>query len=223
MDGAPDGGRVERMARIPLIDPDDPSADPEVRSTLLELRQRFGADTNYYLALGNNAAALRGILALGEASYFGQHLDLTLHRAGLSDRLRHQRVSLLSADAHRLRSERRTLGRQDQSPSGRHPPRRRVHTVGSGDRRYARTSTRMEPIDDELYGQLKEHLSDPCRGRAVSHRRYRQPRQSLPRHLSHRRRRVDRRRHRRNLPAPTPAATARRLKPIGRHQPESIG
>jgi alkylhydroperoxidase family enzyme len=64
------------MARIPLIDPDDPGADPEVRSTLLELRQRFGADTNYYLALGNNAAALRGILALGDASYFGQHLDL---------------------------------------------------------------------------------------------------------------------------------------------------
>ena len=26
--------------------------------------------------------------------------------------------------------------------------------------RYARTSTRMEPIDDELYGQLKKHLSD---------------------------------------------------------------
>jgi len=26
--------------------------------------------------------------------------------------------------------------------------------------RYARASTRMEPIDDELYGRLKEHLSD---------------------------------------------------------------
>ena len=66
------------MARIPLIDPDDPDGDPEVRSMLLDLRERFGGDTNYYLALGSNAAALRGILALGEASYFGDQLDFPL-------------------------------------------------------------------------------------------------------------------------------------------------
>ena len=66
------------MARVPLVDPDDPGVDAEVRATLLDLRQRFGTDTNYYLALANSAPALRAILALGEASYFGEHLDLGL-------------------------------------------------------------------------------------------------------------------------------------------------
>ena len=66
------------MARIPLIDPDDPTVDAEVRARLLDLRSRFGTDTNYYLALANSGPALAGILALGEASYFGKHLDLPL-------------------------------------------------------------------------------------------------------------------------------------------------
>ena len=42
------------MARIPLVDPDDPEADPKARSLLLRLRRRTGRDINVLRALANH-------------------------------------------------------------------------------------------------------------------------------------------------------------------------
>lgn len=53
------------MTRIPLVDPDDPNADPKARSLLLELRQRSGRDINVLRALANHPDLLETFLHLG--------------------------------------------------------------------------------------------------------------------------------------------------------------
>ena len=53
------------MARIPLIDPDDPDADPKARSLLLRLRQRTGRDINVLRALANHPDLLETFLHMG--------------------------------------------------------------------------------------------------------------------------------------------------------------
>ena len=53
------------MARIPLVDPDDPDADPKARSLLLRLRQRTGRDINVLRALANHPDVLESFLHMG--------------------------------------------------------------------------------------------------------------------------------------------------------------
>ena len=53
------------MARIPLVDPDDPGADPKARSLLLRLRQRTGRDINVLRALANHPDLMETFLHLG--------------------------------------------------------------------------------------------------------------------------------------------------------------
>jgi alkylhydroperoxidase family enzyme len=63
------------MARIPLLDPDDPSIDAEARDRLLRSRERLGGDINYFLALANSVEALDAVTAFNKAAYFGRHID----------------------------------------------------------------------------------------------------------------------------------------------------
>ena len=53
------------MTRIPLVDPDDPDADPKARSLLLRLRERSGRDINVLRALANHPDLLESFLHLG--------------------------------------------------------------------------------------------------------------------------------------------------------------
>jgi alkylhydroperoxidase family enzyme len=53
------------MTRIPLVDPDDPDADPKARSLLLRLRERTGRDINVLRALANHPDVLESFLHLG--------------------------------------------------------------------------------------------------------------------------------------------------------------
>jgi alkylhydroperoxidase family enzyme len=53
------------MARIPLVDPDDPNANPKARSLLLRLRERSGRDINVLRALANHPDMLESFLHLG--------------------------------------------------------------------------------------------------------------------------------------------------------------
>jgi alkylhydroperoxidase family enzyme len=53
------------MARIPLVDPDDPDADPKARSLLLRLRQRTGRDINVLRALANHPDLMETFLHMG--------------------------------------------------------------------------------------------------------------------------------------------------------------
>ena len=53
------------MARIPLVDPDDPHADPKARSLLLRLRERTGRDINVLRALAHHPDVLESVLHMG--------------------------------------------------------------------------------------------------------------------------------------------------------------
>jgi alkylhydroperoxidase family enzyme len=53
------------MARIPLVDPDDPDADPKARALLLRLRARMGRDINVLRALANHPDVMENFLHLG--------------------------------------------------------------------------------------------------------------------------------------------------------------
>lgn len=53
------------MARIPLVDPDDPEADPKARALLLKLRESAGRDVNVLRALANHPDVLESFLHLG--------------------------------------------------------------------------------------------------------------------------------------------------------------
>lgn len=64
------------MARIPLVNPDDPDAPG--REVLLAVRDQLGGDNNFFLALANNPEMLSGILSLGAAAYFGGKIDQRL-------------------------------------------------------------------------------------------------------------------------------------------------
>jgi alkylhydroperoxidase family enzyme len=58
------------MARLPLVDPDDPSADPAAREVLLGLRGKRGTiDPNVYRAIANHPEALRTMTAFGSVVY----------------------------------------------------------------------------------------------------------------------------------------------------------
>jgi alkylhydroperoxidase family enzyme len=53
------------VARIPLVDPDDPHSDPKARELLLRLRERYGADLNVLRALANHPDVMESFLHLG--------------------------------------------------------------------------------------------------------------------------------------------------------------
>jgi alkylhydroperoxidase family enzyme len=70
------------MARLPLVDPDDPGADPTAAALLGLVRaslERSDAvpwrDINVYRAMANHPAALEAILGLGQATYRGGSLS----------------------------------------------------------------------------------------------------------------------------------------------------
>jgi alkylhydroperoxidase family enzyme len=68
------------MARLPLIDPDDPGADPQARTLLAAVRAGLSAselpwqDINVYRAMANHPAAFGGLLTFGQAAYQGNSL-----------------------------------------------------------------------------------------------------------------------------------------------------
>ena len=73
--------------RLPLVDPDDPDADPGAAALLHLVRGGLSAgdlpwtDINVYRAMANHPDALSAVLSLGQASYMGgtlspQHREL---------------------------------------------------------------------------------------------------------------------------------------------------
>ena len=72
--------RLPQMGRIPLVDPDDPSAEPKARAVLGAVRAGLSrselpwSDINVYRAIGNHPDALESILQLGGAVYSGGSL-----------------------------------------------------------------------------------------------------------------------------------------------------
>ena len=70
------------MPRLPLVDPDDPDADPKATALLQAVRAGMvkrddlpWQDINVYRAMANHPDALAGILALGQAAYRGGSLS----------------------------------------------------------------------------------------------------------------------------------------------------
>ncbi len=64
------------MARLPLVDPDDPDADPKVRGLLGAIRAGMQdrddvpwTDINVYRAMANHADAFEALLGFGERVY----------------------------------------------------------------------------------------------------------------------------------------------------------
>ena len=58
------------MTRIPLVDPDDPNADPEAVRLLRAMGERYGGRTyNVLRGVANNPRALAGLSALGSGTY----------------------------------------------------------------------------------------------------------------------------------------------------------
>ena len=63
------------MARLPLVDPDDPNADPKARALLGAVRAGLAAgdapwtDINVYQAMANHADAFEGLIRFGEVAY----------------------------------------------------------------------------------------------------------------------------------------------------------
>lgn len=65
------------MARIPLVDPDDPGTDPRVRETLQAvsgMRDRTVAP-NVYRAVANHPEALQRLVEFGTTVYFANSLE----------------------------------------------------------------------------------------------------------------------------------------------------
>ncbi|MDQ1397752.1 MAG: hypothetical protein QOG64_3011 [Acidimicrobiaceae bacterium] len=64
------------MARLPLVDPDDPDADPAARSMLSAIRANLDRnddlpwhDINVYSAMANHPKALGALLGFGNVVY----------------------------------------------------------------------------------------------------------------------------------------------------------
>jgi alkylhydroperoxidase family enzyme len=60
------------MTRIPLIDSDDPDADPEARRVLkaVSATRKRAVDPNVYRAIANHPAALEAMVRFGTVVYF---------------------------------------------------------------------------------------------------------------------------------------------------------
>lgn len=57
------------MARIPLLNEDDPAATPEARAMLAAAKGSRGTVINLYRALANHPAAMEAFSALGAVVY----------------------------------------------------------------------------------------------------------------------------------------------------------
>lgn len=71
------------MARIPLLNDDDPSTPLEAQALLAASKSSRGRLINLYRALANHPAAMRGFSALGGAVY-GRDTSLTRKEAELA-------------------------------------------------------------------------------------------------------------------------------------------
>ncbi|MGE0697724.1 MAG: hypothetical protein AB7O57_01380 [Hyphomicrobiaceae bacterium] len=77
------------MARIPLVDENDPAAPADARARLLEAKQARGKLVNIYRALANRPAALAAFTAFANAVY----------RSGSSLAPQHAELAYLTATA----------------------------------------------------------------------------------------------------------------------------
>ncbi len=77
------------MARIPLLDENDPATPPEARERLLEAKRSRGRLINIYRAMANRPAAL--------AAFTG--LAATVYRSGTSLAPQHAELAYLTATA----------------------------------------------------------------------------------------------------------------------------
>jgi alkylhydroperoxidase family enzyme len=69
------------MGRLPLVDPDDPDADPKARALLGAVRAGLESradlpwrDINVYRAMANHPDAFEALLAFGHRAYSGNSL-----------------------------------------------------------------------------------------------------------------------------------------------------
>jgi alkylhydroperoxidase family enzyme len=62
------------VARIPLVDPDDPTTDPKAASILAAVREQFGTDFNVIRALANHPDALESFMGLQAEVYTSKRL-----------------------------------------------------------------------------------------------------------------------------------------------------
>lgn len=77
------------MARIPLLDENDPALDPEARASLEEARRSRGSLLNLHRALANRPEASRAFMQLIHAVY----------RKGSTLEPRHGELAYLTATA----------------------------------------------------------------------------------------------------------------------------
>jgi alkylhydroperoxidase family enzyme len=62
------------MARLPLVDPDDPGTDPAARDALLASVRGSSIQPNVYRAIANNPAVLRAVAHFGSVAYVNNSL-----------------------------------------------------------------------------------------------------------------------------------------------------
>ncbi len=68
------------MARLPLVDPDDPNADPAAAALLLKVRNRMEAqgapwrDINVYQAMANHPDIFSAMVSFGSTVYANNSL-----------------------------------------------------------------------------------------------------------------------------------------------------
>ena len=58
------------MSRLPLVDADDPTADPKARRILGIVRESRGVNLNIYKEMANHPELLRTFLNFGTVAYF---------------------------------------------------------------------------------------------------------------------------------------------------------
>lgn len=62
------------MARIPLVDPDDPAADPQAAAILHRIREAVGADLNVYRGVANHPKVFTALTQFGPPVYLANSL-----------------------------------------------------------------------------------------------------------------------------------------------------
>lgn len=63
------------MARIPLVDPDDPGTDPLAAEVLHRIRDVIGRDVNVYRGVANNAKVFAALAQFGPPVYSNNSLE----------------------------------------------------------------------------------------------------------------------------------------------------
>ena len=78
------------MARLPLVDPDDPGADPSAREVMNAIMGRGGIAPNVYRAIANHPQALAAMAQFASTVYYRNSLtpaqrELTYLTASLTN------------------------------------------------------------------------------------------------------------------------------------------